>query len=268
MKAPTPTPTVSWHAWTNATGRTTGVLEITTKDKRIWSVPSLWGCPVGCTFCISSSQAYAGPINTEDLQDLLDHARVQSKGTLPVELSFTGEGEAVLNVDNVLALVEHVQHWPEIDSARVCVSGLKMGNALAFANFPWPTRLQCSLHSALDETRARMIPKSIGTVELHQRLVELTGMFASVDLNVVLQPGVNDSDAHLRALLAFARSTPWRVVFNPHMQEGSAGAHPSTRAWIASLQASGIDAVGYHTIGQRIVETGVYQRLTFVRRVD
>lgn len=256
---------VHWHSWTNAFGRSTGVLEISTKDKRIWSVPSLWGCPVGCTFCISSSQAYAGPISAQDLADLLDHVRARSQGSLPVELSFTGEGEAVLNVDNVLSLVEHVRAWPEIDSARVCVSGLKMERAQELAHFPWSTRLQCSLHSAVQSSRSAMIAKSLDVESIWRELVKLTPRFASVDLNVVLQPGVNDSDAHLRALLAFAHLTPWRVVFNPHMLEGAAVVHPTTEAWMDALRAEGIASAAYRNIGQRIVETGIYKKLTFVR---
>lgn len=259
-------PSVAWHAWTNPQGRSTGVLEITTSEKRIWSVPSLWGCPVGCTFCISSRQAYGGPIAAGDLQDLLAHVRQESTSTLPVELSFTGEGEAVLNVGNVLALVDHVRDWPEIDTARVCVSGLKMERAAEFAGFPWPTRLQCSLHSAVDKTRSRLIPKSVGLSVLRQRLVELTDKFVAIDLNVVLQPEVNDGDAHLSALLAFARSTPWRVVLNPHMKEGTIAVHPATGSWLQALRAEGIAALSYHTIGQRIVDKGIYQKLTFVPR--
>lgn len=129
-------PFVVWHAWTNRAGQGTGVLEIVTSDKRIWSVPSLWGCPVGCTFCISSSQAYGGPIDAHDLIALLENTRRRSIGSEPVELSFTGEGEAVLNVANVLALVEHLRSWPEITTARICASGLRMESAVHLAAFP------------------------------------------------------------------------------------------------------------------------------------
>ena len=257
-------PSVIWHEWTTASNRKTGILEITTGARRIWSVPSLWGCPVRCTFCISSSQAYGGPISAVDLEDLLTHVRSQSLGVLPVELSFTGEGEAVLNVDNILKLVEHLRTWPEIDSARVCVSGLKMERAALLSTLPWPTRLQCSLHSAVPETRRRLIPNSPDLENLRLRLVELTKVFASIDLNVVLQPGVNDCDAHLQALLRFAHSTPWRVVFNPHMKEGATFAHPHCEAWMHALRVEGIAAAAYQEIGARIVESGIYEKLTFV----
>lgn len=260
-------PIIEWHSWTSSTGRSTGILEITTTDKRIWSIPSLWGCPIGCTFCISSSQAYGGPISAMNLRALLDYARAQSKGTQPVELSFTGEGEAVLNVDNVQALVEHVSTWQEIKFARVCVSGLKMNRAHELANFPWPTRLQCSLHSAVQSTRSKLVVKSLDLAALRVQLLELASRFVSVDLNVVLQHGVNDCDAHLSALLTFVSNTPWRVVFNPHMQEGAAVAHHKRDVWINALQAEGTSAVGYHTIGSRIVEQSMYRKLTFVRSV-
>jgi adenine C2-methylase RlmN of 23S rRNA A2503 and tRNA A37 len=258
-------PFVVWHSWTSPTGRRTGVLEITTSEKRIWSVPSLWGCPVGCTFCVSSNQAYAGPIGDRDLQDLLTHVRASSLGHQPVEISFTGEGEAVLNVENVLSLIEHVRHWSEIDSARVCVSGLKVERVLELSNFPWPTRLQCSLHSAIEETRRSLIPKSIALDSLRLHLLALTPKFVSIDLNVVLQPGVNDCSAHLHALIIFARGTPWRVVFNPHMQEEANCSHPATRAWRTALQDEGIPAAMYHTIGTKIVDQGIYKKLSFVR---
>ena len=89
-------------------------------------------------------------------------------------------------------------------------------------------------------------------------------MFSSIDLNVVLQPGVNDCNAHLEALLRFARSTPWRVVFNPHMQEGVALGHPHREAWMKALRADGIAAAAYQSIGARIVDSGIYKKLTFV----
>lgn len=258
-------PIVHWHSWTSPVGRSTGVLEILVQDKRIWSVPSLWGCPVGCTFCISSSQAYGGPIIAADLEDLLDHVRRNSMGQAPVELSFTGEGEAVLNVANVLALVEHVRHWPEIASARVCVSGLKMARAKELAHFPWPTRLQCSLHSAVQSTRDALIPKSVNLDTLRGDLVDLQPLFTSIDLNVVLQEGINDSDAHLSALLAFTHGTPWRVVFNPHMQQGTIAAHPKSSIWADALKQAGTPASLYRTIGEQIVQHSIYEKLTFVR---
>lgn len=257
-------PFVVWHAWANAAGQSTGVLEIVTSDKRIWSVPSLWGCPVGCTFCISSSQAYGGPITAPDLIALLKNTRRLSQSDKPVELSFTGEGEAVFNATNILALVEHLRHWPEIAAARVCVSGLRMENARQLASFPWPTRLQFSLHSAVQASRTRLIPNSIALPALREKLLQLTALFHSVDLNVVLQAGANDGDAHLRALLAFVEGTPWRVVFNPQMVEGAVVEHPDRDAWIDALRAQGTPAEGYRVIGARIVQAQIYQRMTFV----
>ena len=48
--------------------------------------------------CISSGQAYGGPIQAGDLIALLENTRAASDSNQPVELSFTGEGEAVMNV--------------------------------------------------------------------------------------------------------------------------------------------------------------------------
>lgn len=259
-----PLPHVVWHGWTNAAGRSTGVLEIVTSGKRIWSVPSLWGCPVGCTFCISSSQAYGGPIEAHDLIALLENTRQLSVGTEPVELSFTGEGEAVFNVASVLALVEHLRGWSEITAARVCASGLRMESATHLADFPWPTRLQFSLHSAVQTSRSVLIPKSPRLDLLRRQLLQLTPLFHSVDINVVLQPGANDGDAHLRALLEFVAQTPWRVVFNPRMVEGALVEHPDRDAWMQALRDQGTPAEGYRVIGQRIVQADIYQKMTFV----
>lgn len=259
--------TTRWHAWTNSQGRSTGVLEIITSERRIWSIPSLWGCPVRCSFCISSSQPYGGPLREDDLVALVSHVRQMSTGGLPVELSFTGEGEAVLNVDAVRALMRHAASWPEIAFARICVSGLHMTRSVEFTDLPWPTRLQCSLHSAIQKTRDVLVPNSVHLGVLHQELVVLTPMFASVDVNVVLQPGVNDSDAHLSALLLFVKDTPWRVVFNPLMQEGATVVHPAREAWVNALRQQGTDAQVYSNIGARIVEQGIYQQLTFVPSV-
>ena len=214
--------------------------------------------------CISSGQAYGGPIQAGDLIALLENTRAASDSNQPVELSFTGEGEAVMNVANVLALVEHLRHWPEITTARVCASGLCMDNAAQLAAFPWPTRLQFSLHSAVQVSRSVLIPHSLGLKSLREKLLQLTPLFHSVDINVVLQPGANDGDAHLSALLAFVRHTPWRVVFNPKMVEGAVVEHPDRDAWIENLRAQGTPAEGYRVIGKRIVQADIYQKMTFV----
>lgn len=254
-----------WHRWENKQGRATGVLEIVTGGRRVWSIPSLWGCPVRCSFCISSSQAYGGPLQSQELLDLVEHVRTNSVGNLPVELSFTGEGEAVLNVEAVQAFFAHASAWPEVQSARICVSGLNMGKSEAFANLPWPTRLQCSLHSAVQATRDVLVPKSIDLVQLRQELLRLTPLFASVDVNVVLQDGVNDCDAHQLALQRFVQGTPWRVVFNPLMREGSLAAHPNRNTWVNALRQQGTDALAYTNVGADLVDQKLYSKLTFVR---
>lgn len=92
------------------------VLKIILKNKKIISIPTQIGCPVKCSFCISKDSKFERNLTVDELEFLsgkLDHNTI---------LSFTGEGEPLLNYKNVNQVIE--RNIDEVESFRICFSGL------------------------------------------------------------------------------------------------------------------------------------------------
>lgn len=90
-------PAVAWRELV-FDGWRTGALDIGLTDRRILSLPTQLGCQVGCTFCVSSGSQQTRNLKAAQMLALLDLCLdSQPADSRPLELSFTGEGESVLN---------------------------------------------------------------------------------------------------------------------------------------------------------------------------
>lgn len=245
----------------------TSVLDLCPGDgRRILSIPSQLGCPVGCRFCISGTSPKVRNLRAEEMTELVHRCLSETPAVAgaPLELSFTGEGEAALNHAQVNALVRtaHQQCWG-ITSVRYSFSGFAACRLLDKLDMDtFPTRLQFSLHAARQAVRDQLVPRSdsLGAIEalLHRLSAKVTG----VDLNVVLQAGVNDGPQDLAALISWG-APDWRIVFNPLLGMVQETVASQTANFEAACLKGGRAVARYERIGREISRSGTYPLLRF-----
>lgn len=244
-------------------GYSTGVLDIDLGARRVLSVPSQLGCSVGCTFCISGNRPFVRSLSGLEILDLLETALSANPAcNKPVELSFTGEGEPALNWKACAEACKLVRAcYPKINSVRYCFSGLGAPQLLGKLEAAGlPMRLQFSLHTARQSLRNQLVPRSAGLADIHSALRKHQPRFASVDLNVVLQAGLNDTLDDVNSLLAWADPS-WRIVLNPLLTQSASTLSPNASEFMASLKAAGRSVVQYRAVADRITSAAVYPLL-------
>lgn len=244
-------------------GRRTGALDIRLPSRRILSLPSQLGCPVACSFCVSRTSPLSRNLRETELLSLVD-ASLQAfpEDGRPIELSFTGEGEPLMNARVTRAVLEHaVARWPSIASYRLCMSGFGAPALLErLEPAVLPLRLQVSLHAARQDVRDRLIQRSVPLDVLEASLRRNAPFLETVELNVVLQAGINDSDADLAALAAWGDPT-WPILLNPLLGDGRSIVSPQTDGFEHALQQAGRAVRRYGAVGQAISSGGFYPKL-------
>ena len=248
-------------------GYRTGVLDIQLAARRVLSLPTQLGCRVGCTFCVSSTLPLVRSLTAAEMLAMVSLClAARPADTRPLELSFTGEGEAALNWKAAAEVCRQVATLtPQVTSVRYCFSGLGASALLGRLDAgPYPCRLQFSLHTARQALRDQLVPRSEPLADIKKALLAQAHRFSSIELNVVLQDGVNDSDADLQALLAWA-DPAWPVLLNPLLTDGVAQPGQRTAAFEAALRQAGRPLLRYERVGRALATERIYPLLSALR---
>jgi len=242
-------------------GYSTGALDIAVHGRRVLSLPSQLGCRVGCSFCISKNTPLVRNLTAAEMLAMIRACfDAEPADGRPVELSFTGEGEPLLNWKNTAACAEEAAlRYPGVFAGiRYSLSGIGARQLLRQARHSHlPVRLQLSLHAARQSVRDRLIPRSTPLCEIQDALRAHQAQFAAIELNVVLQDGVNDSAADLQALEAWGDSH-WPVLLSPQLADGREIVGKATDHFAAALRASGREVKVYSRVGSLISRQRVY----------
>lgn len=245
-------------------GFATGALDISLDTRRILSIPTQLGCRVGCTFCISSRAPVVRNLTAEEMLHMVRQCLSASPADgRPLELSFTGEGEAVLNWR---AAAEVCRALPAVsrdfNAVRYCFSGIGADTLLAkLDGGRYPVRLQFSLHAARQAVRDELVPRSLPLDTLLASLRESADRFAGIELNVVLQDGINDAPEDLAALAAWGDPS-WPIVLNPLLDNGMGIVAQRSDVFATELVAAGRRVLRYAKIGRRISRDRIYPLMT------
>jgi hypothetical protein len=178
----------------------------------------------------------------------------------PVELSFTGEGEPLLNWKNTTACAEEAarRHAGAITAIRYCFSGIGAAQLLARAQHSrLPVRLQLSLHTARQAVRDQLIPRSQPLDVILNALRSNETQFSAIELNVVLLDGINDTDDDLSALSAWG-DPKWPVLLNPLLADGLEVIADKSAHFAQALRTAGREVKAYSHIGSRISRQRIY----------
>ena len=182
-------------------------------------VSSQVGCAMACTFCATGTMGFTRNLTVDEIVDqyrlwvmyLEDRPELAPRIT---NIVFMGMGEPLANYQNVKTTIETILRYTEIGPTRITVSTVGLIPMLTklLDDETWPpVRLAVSLHSADPTTRSAIMPSSYAN--FLEKLLEWTekyfAKFATrrrhITFEYVMLSKVNDTSAHAKALIQFAR---------------------------------------------------------------
>jgi 23S rRNA (adenine2503-C2)-methyltransferase len=226
---------------------------IPTESRTTACVSSQVGCSLDCNFCATARLKRMRNLNPDEIYDQVVAIDNESKLYHNRPLSnivFMGMGEPLMNYNNVIRAIDMITS-PEglgMSPKRITVStsGVpKMIKKLADDEVKF--KLAVSLHSAIDEIRAGIMPfsKNFPLKDLRESIEYWYAKTKSrVTYEYVVWDGINDDKRSIDALVRFCRYVPCKVnliEYNPiddgEFQQAS---EESIHAYIKALEAAGI----------------------------
>jgi 23S rRNA (adenine2503-C2)-methyltransferase len=195
------------------------------------------GCPLDCAFCATGSMGFLRNLTAGEIVDqVLQVRRVTGKKV--TNIVFMGMGEPLLNYEAVMTAAEIMSTGMNIAGRRTTISTAgRADRILRLAEERRNVKLAVSLHSAVDETRSKLMPinRKYSLAALAGALNEYYAMTGQrITFEVILFDGVNDTDREVDRLIAFARRVPSKVNIIPF--HPIAFTHPA--GFAASLRPS------------------------------
>ena len=226
---------------------------IPTQTRTTACVSSQVGCSLDCNFCATARLKRMRNLEPAEIYDQVIAIDKESRLYYNHPLSnivFMGMGEPLMNYNNVLKAIEMITS-PEglgMSPKRIMVStsGIpKMIKKLADDEVKF--KLAVSLHSAIDATRARIMPFSANfpLVELREALEYWYRKTKSkISYEYVVWKGINDDQVSVDALVKFCKYVPCKVnliEYNPiddgEFQQAS---EEAVGAYVKALQTIGV----------------------------
>lgn len=204
------------------------------------------GCSMGCSFCATGKEGFSRNLLPGEIVDQIKVAETDT-GISATSLVTMGQGEPFLNYGNVIDALRFANH-PKllgIGARHITLStcGIIKGINL-LSREPEQFTLAVSLHSAIQETRDKLMPKmkNESLSALKESLLtygERTNR--RVSFEYILLAGITDDDASLRALISYCKGLLCHVNLLPVNKIEKSPFHPSsssvTKKWITELEA-------------------------------
>lgn len=209
------------------------------------------GCAMGCAFCATGRSGLTRDLLPGEMVDQVV-AVARDFGARVTNAVAMGQGEPFANYDATLAALRfmNAKEALGIGARHLTVStcGLVAGIA-RFAGEPEQFTLAVSLHSAVQETRDRLMPgvRGIALARLREAIADYTEATGRrPTLEYALADGVNDTDAELAALVRFCHGLHCHVNLIPVNPVPGAGLGRSSReraiAFRDALMRAGTEA--------------------------
>jgi 23S rRNA (adenine2503-C2)-methyltransferase len=209
------------------------------------------GCAMGCSFCATGM---GGLVRSLSVGEMVDQVRLVGAdfGERVTNVVAMGQGEPFANYDATLEALR-LMNSPDglgIGARHITVStcGLVPG-IQRFSQEPEQFTLAVSLHSAVQQTRDRLMPgvRRFTLPVLRSTLQSYTDLTGRrVTLEYALVKDVNDSDGELQALVDFARGLLAHVNLIPvNPVAGTGTGRPDDRRvrdFMGVLSAVGVEA--------------------------
>ncbi len=194
-------------------GKQVETVFIPDQDRATLCVSCQVGCKMNCLFCQTGKQGFEGSLTVRDIMNQIYALPEVDRLT---NIVFMGQGEPMDNLDNVLKSTRLLQapYGLAWSPKRITVSSVGVKNKLKRFLDESDCHVAISLHSAIPEQRAQLMPAEKGmpitdVVELmkqydfsHQR--RLTFEYIVFD-------GTNDSPTHARAIVSLLKGLECRI---------------------------------------------------------
>ncbi|RZJ29651.1 MAG: 23S rRNA (adenine(2503)-C(2))-methyltransferase RlmN [Flavobacterium sp.] len=226
---------------------------IPTETRTTACVSSQVGCSLDCNFCATARLKRMRNLAPDEIYDqvvAIDRESRLYQGHPLSNIVFMGMGEPLMNYNNVLKAIEMITS-PEglgMSPKRITLSTsgvTKMIKKLADDEVKF--KLAVSLHSAIEETRNKIMPftKNFPLTDLREALEYWYAKTKSrVTYEYVVWKGINDDRKSIDALVKFCRYVPCKVnlieynaIDDGDFQQADESA---VNAYINSLEAAGI----------------------------
>ena len=198
-------------------------------EKRITAcVSSQVGCSLDCTFCATAALKRMRNLSPDEIYDQVVVIDKQGKEYFDRPLTnivFMGMGEPLLNYQNVLSAIEKITD-PKglgLSPRRITLSTIGVPKLIKkMADDEVRFNLAISLHSAVEEKRAKLMPLAHKTSTLADLRESLQYWYAktgkTVTFEYVIWKGINDKESDAKALARFCGAVPTKVniiQYNP-----------------------------------------------------
>ena len=182
-------------------------------------VSSQIGCAVGCVFCATGKTGFVRNLTDREIVEQIMIMQ-RDTGQRISNVVFMGQGEPLLNLDNVLNAIDIINSEVGIGIRKMTVStsGILPGiKKLKEINFQ--ANVALSLHAPNHEIRQTIMPiekkyniKDV-IAELKE-LVEVTGRRVTIEYTII--KGVNDSLAQAKEILQLLRGLHCNINIIPY----------------------------------------------------
>ena len=193
---------------------------IPTDDRTTACVSSQVGCSLDCKFCATSKLKRMRNLNPDEIYDQVVTINDQSLKYFNRPLSnivYMGMGEPLMNYNNLIKSIEKISSNNGLNMSQkrivVSTSGIpKMIKKLADENLK--VNLALSLHSAIEETRNKIMPfsKKFSLDEIKDSLIYwYSKTKRKITFEYIVWKDINDSIEHIIALVNYCKSIPSKV---------------------------------------------------------
>ncbi len=200
---------------------------IPTDNRTTACVSSQVGCSLDCEFCATSKIKRMRNLNPDEIYDQVVTINNQSLKYFERSLSnivFMGMGEPLMNFNNLIKSIKKISSDKGLNISQkrivVSTSGIpKMIKKLADENLK--VNLALSLHSAIEETRNKIMPfsKKFSLIEIKESLLYwYSKTQRRITFEYIVWKDINDGVDDVNALVNFCKSIPSKVnliEYNP-----------------------------------------------------
>jgi 23S rRNA (adenine2503-C2)-methyltransferase len=182
-------------------------------------ISSQVGCAVNCSFCATAKLGFTRQLSVAEMVD--QYLYVQHLAGVEVRnIVFMGQGEPLLNLENLLPAITLLNQSAEVGMRRMTIStaGVVPG-IMRLAEESLPLTLAVSLHAPDDETRSRIMPinKKWPLNQLIPALhyyIDQTGRRLTIEY--IMIKDVNDSVAQAHQLAQILKGLKCNVNLIPY----------------------------------------------------
>jgi 23S rRNA (adenine2503-C2)-methyltransferase len=222
------------------------------------------GCPLGCKFCATATMGYVRNLSVGEIVDqILQVKRITGKRI--TNIVFMGMGEPLMNYENVVKAVEIISTGMGIAAKRITVSTAGWADKIKqMGDERCRVKLAISLHSAVDETRSKLMPIN-KKFSLATLMSAVENYYARTKQRVTYEyiffDGVNDTEREVERLIKLARRVPSKINVIPYHSIDftqpagfSASLRPSrrTETIVEHLRASNLTVMVRSSAGEDI----------------